>query len=119
MSDAGHAVSTDSLGGIILAGTYQGESEFFGGQQTLTGFGLNDVFIARYDYQIQSPATRFEVSVSAHRDHPSQIHAETVFTLNGLRNPDLEIIEGLDYEFVLDGNSTREFPFFFTSKNHR
>ena len=31
MSDAGHAVSTDSLGGLILAGPYQGESEFFDG----------------------------------------------------------------------------------------
>ena len=89
-ADAGKAVATDSLGGIILAGTYQGQSGFFGGEKTLSGFGLNDVFIARYDYQMRAPATRYDVTVVSETDPAGQ--PAKVFALNGKKAPDLELV---------------------------
>ena len=111
-ADAGKAVATDSLGGIILAGTYQGQSGFFGGEKTLSGFGLNDAFIARYDYQMRAPATRYGVTVVSETDPAGQ--PAKVFALNGIKAPDLELVQGLEYQFVLDGNTTLGHPFLFT-----
>ena len=111
-ADAGKAVATDSMGGIILAGTYQGQSGFFGGEKTLSGFGLNDVFIARYDYQMRAPAIRYDVTVVSETDPAGQ--PAKVFALNGKKAPDLELVQGLEYQFVLDGNTTLGHPFLFT-----
>ena len=110
MGDAGTAVALDNDGGIIMTGTYNGEADFFGGEHTCHEHGGTDVFVARYDYTLQAPETKYVVSVVQDDNGTEK------FLINNEEEPELELIPGLEYEFELDGNTTTEHPFTFTEE---
>ena len=110
MGDAGTAVALDNNGGIIMTGTYHGEADFFGGEHTCHEHGGTDVFVARYDYTLQAPETKYVVSVVQDENGTEK------FLINNEEDPELELIPGLEYEFELDGNTTTDHPFTFTEE---
>ena len=106
-NDIGTGISTDSQGGIIMAGTFEQTGEFFGdSNMTVLSAGKKDAFILRYDYQIVIPKQHFQVTVGVGADGSNK------YFIDGEEAPDIELLRGLPYTFTLDGNTTENHPFY-------
>ena len=105
------SITTDSMGGIILGGIFTGNANFFGDVlHSYSSEGLEDGFLARYDYFKVDPVQQFDATVSSSSN-------QNKYFLNGKEAPKIELFRGLTYEFILDGNSTLDHPFYISTES--